>query len=202
MSYDRAMRKKHLFLLLLPLLLGACMTTSPPASFYVLSPMAPSREVHLPDMLVGVGPVNLADYLDRNQLVSRSSEVGLKLDEFNRWAGGLDRNITQVLAENLSRLLNMDGVLAYPWSASIDLDYQFVLDISRFDSDPGNRVILDVQWQLFDQRQRKLVDVQRGHFEVLASGNNQEALVQARSQALAELSESLAQAVHAAAGNE
>ncbi len=199
MSYDRPMKSRIPFFLLLPLLLTACLTTSPPARFYVLAPLAQPRSVQLPDMLVGVGPVNLADYLDRSQLVSRSSNVSLRLDEFNRWAGGLDRNVTQVLADNLSRLMGIDGVLAYPWSSAIDLDYQVVLDISRFDFGPDHKVVLDVQWQLFDQRRRKLVQVRRGHFEVPSRDGSQAAMVQAQSEALARLSESLAQAIESVA---
>ena len=202
MSYDRPMKSRIPFFLLLSLLLTACLTSSPPARFYVLTPLSQPRSVQVPDMLVGVGPVNLADYLDRNQLVSRASDVSLRLDEFNRWAGGLDRNVAQVLADNLSRLMSIDGVLAYPWSSAIDLDYQVVLDIGRFDFGPDDRVVLDAQWQLFDQRRRKLVEVRRGHFEVQSRDSSQAAMVQAQSEALARLSESLAQAIESVAANE
>lgn len=196
------MKSRIPFFLLLPLLLASCLTSSPPANFYVLTPLSQPRSVQVRDMLVGVGPVNLADYLDRNQLVSRASDVSLRLDEFHRWAGGLDRNVTQVLADNLSRLMSIDGVLAYPWSSAIDLDYQIVLDIGRFDYGPDDRVVLDVQWQLFDQRSRKLVDVRRGRFEVQSRDSSQAAMVQAQSEALARLSESLARVIESVAANE
>jgi uncharacterized lipoprotein YmbA len=194
--------KKLILFLMLPFLLAACATQSPPASFYVLAPLSQPRGGQAPGMLVGVGPVNLADYLDRNQLVSRSGEVSLQLDEFNRWAGGLDGNITQVLAENLSRLLGMDGVLAYPWSSGLDLDYQIIMDISRFDVAPENRVVLDAQWQLFDQRRGKLLEVQRSHVEVQSRDQSQASAVLAQSEALARLADSLAKALESAQGNE
>ncbi|WP_456445342.1 PqiC family protein [Thiolapillus sp.] len=191
-----------LILLLIPFMLAACATQSPPANFYVLSPLSQPRSTPAPKMLVGVGPVNLAGYLDRNQLVSRSGTVSLQLDEFNRWAGDLGKNITQVLAENLSRSLSLDSVLAYPWSSGVDLDYQIILDVSRFDAAPDNTVILDAQWQLFDQRQRKLLSVQRGHFEVPRQDSGYAATVQAQSEALAQLADSLAQALVSAQGHE
>ena len=194
--------KKTLIFFLLPLLLTACATQSPPANFYVLTPLAQSGGKQMPEMLIGVGPVNLADYLDRSQLVSRSGEVGLKLDEFNRWAGGLDGNITQVLAENLSRLLGIDGVLAYPWSSGVDLNYQIILDISRFDVASDNRVVLDAQWQLFDQSRRKLLAVKRDHFEVPSRDQTRASAVLAQSEALARLAESLAKAIESVQGNE
>ncbi|WP_456373761.1 PqiC family protein [Thiolapillus sp.] len=201
MSYDLPMKKIIVFLLL-PVLLGACASQSPPANFYVLTPLSQPGNRQLPGKLIGVGPVNLADYLDRNQLVSRSGEVSLKLDEFNRWAGGLDGNITRVVAENLSRLLGISGVLAYPWSSAVDLDYQIILDISRFDIAEGNRVILDVQWQLFDQEKRKLVSVQRKRFEIQAKEPTRASSVLAQSEALARLAEALAQSLKSAQGDE
>jgi len=184
------------------LLLGGCVSHSPPANFYVLTATAQPHDLSMPEMLIGVGPVNLADYLKRKQLVNRSSEVRLQLDEFNRWAGELDRNITRVMAENLSRLLSVDAVLPYPWSASLELDYQIVLDINRFDFDEHGKVVLDVQWLIFAQSQNKLIDVQRQHFALTVTGTSQEAQVKAQSEALARLSRALARAIQSAPGND
>lgn len=202
MSYDLPMKKLIFSLLWIPFLMAACATQSPPANFYVLTPLSQPRDKRVPDLLIGVGPVNLADYLDRNQLVSRSGDVSLKLDEFNRWAGSLEKNTTQVLAEDVSRLLGMDGVLAYPWSSGVDLDYQVILDINRLDVGADNTVILDAQWQLFDQRRRKLLEVHRSHYEVPSPDASHAAVVRAQSQALAQLAQSLAQAIASAAGND
>ncbi|BAO45322.1 PqiC family protein [Thiolapillus brandeum] len=202
MSYDLPMKKLILSLLWMPFLLAACATQSPPANFYVLTPLSQPGGKTIPDMLIGVGPLNLADYLDRNQLVSRSGDVSLELDEFHRWAGSLGKNATQVLAEDVSRLLGVDGVLAYPWSSGVDLDYQVILDINRLDVDADNTVILDAQWQLFDQQHGKLLEVHRSHYEVPSADVSHASVVLAQSKALAQLAQSLAQAIAAAAGHD
>ncbi len=184
-------------LLILVLLLGGCAYQSPPARFFVLSPQAEVSPTAHSDLLLGVGPVNLADYLDRNQIVRRDTEVRLRMDEFNRWAGDHGKNITAVLAENLARSLGADGVLAYPWASSLDLDYQVVVDIKRFDAGPDNLVVLEAQWQLL-REPRQLLRLQRSHIEIRAADNSHEAQVEAQSQALAELGKAIAAAVQAA----
>jgi len=184
-------------LLIFALLLGGCAYQSPPASFFVLSPQAEASPATRSGLLLGVGPVNLADYLDRNQIVRRDTEVRLRMDEFNRWAGDHGKNITAVLAENLARTLGSDGVLAYPWTSSLDLDYQVVVDIKRFDAGPDNLVVLEAQWQLL-REPRQLLQLRRSHIEIRAADNSHEAQVKAQSQALAELGKAIAAAVQAA----
>ncbi len=189
-----------ILLLISGLLLGGCAYQSPPASFFVLSAQAEASSVTHSDLLLGVGPVNLADYLDRNQIVRRDTEVRLQMDEFNRWAGDHGKNITAVLAENLARILGSDGVFPYPWPSSLDLDYQVVVDIRRFDAGPENLIVLDAQWQLF-RKPKQLLQVRRSYIEIRASGDSHEAQVKAQSRALAELGKITAAAVQAAANN-
>ncbi len=184
-------------LLIFALLLGGCAYQSPPASFFVLSPQAEASPATRSDLLLGVGPVHLADYLDRNQIVRRDTEVRLRMDEFNRWAGDHRKNITAVLAENLARTLGSDGVLAYPWASSLDLDYQVVVDIRRFDAGADNLVVLEAQWQLLSAP-GKLLRLRRSHIEIQAADSSHEAQVEAQSQALAALGELIAAAVRAA----
>jgi len=191
-----------ILLSLLVMLLGGCAYQSPSSSFYVLSPRAQAAQPVQPGLLLGIGPVNLADYLDRSQIVRRNSDVSLKMDEFNRWAGDHGKNITRVLAEDLARILGSEGVLPYPWSSSLDLDYQVLVDINRFDASPGNLVVLDAQWQLFRKHPDSLLQVKRSHIEIRATDDSNEAQVEAQSQALAELAEIIAAAVKSAADND
>jgi uncharacterized lipoprotein YmbA len=63
---------------------------------------------------VSIAPVEVPDYLDRLQIVTRDGNNGLKLAEFDRWGGSLGENIATVLVENLSLLLGSDRVFTYP----------------------------------------------------------------------------------------
>ena len=185
----------RILIVLFVLSAAGCAYQSPSSNFYVLSPRAQPGPPVQADLLLGVGPVNIADYLDRSQIVRRQSDVSLRLDEFNRWAGDYGKNITTVLAYDLARILGSEGVLPYPWSSSINLDYQVLLDISRFDTGPDNRVILDVQWQLFRKHPDKLLLTKRSHIETQASNDSLEAQVQAQSEALAQMGAVIAAAL-------
>ena len=180
------------FTALVLLLLGGCASRSPMSSFYVLSPAVGEAETAGTGFLVGIGPVRLPDYLNRSQLVRRSSDSRLEVDEFNRWAGDLTQNIQDVLAENLSRLLGSDRVLTHPWSGAIKVSRQLVLDIRRFEAGPGREVVLDLQWRLFDPGREGLIAMANEHIVMPLQGEDSAAMVRAQNAALAELSRRLA----------
>jgi uncharacterized protein len=73
--------------------LTGCAST-PPSRFYTLSAMPKVLPVNLPadlpgDFSLGVGPVNIPQYLDREQIVTRVGENELVLAEFDRLGGDL-----------------------------------------------------------------------------------------------------------------
>jgi uncharacterized lipoprotein YmbA len=130
------------------LLASGCATT-PPSEFYHLTAMeqtATSATGSRTTLSVGVGPVQIPEYIDRPQIVLRTSRNQLSLDEFHRWAGGLRDEIKRVLAQNLSRLLNSEDVASYPWDYPFDPAYQVYIDIRQLDGSLGGEVRLDARW--------------------------------------------------------
>ena len=96
--------------LILVFMLAAC-TTSTPSRFYVLTPgVAGGEGPPIGNLVVGVGPVRLAAYLERPQLAVRERTNRLNVQEFDRWGGNLEANISWVIAENLSRSLGTESV--------------------------------------------------------------------------------------------
>ncbi len=188
------MKLRNPFFLSLLLVLGGCATQSPPADFFILTPQVAESRQHSA-LVVGVGPVNLAHYLDRRQIVSRSSEVQVQIDEFNRWAGDHGRNITRVLAQDLAQWLGSGSVLPYPWNAGLKLDYQLIIDIERFDLDADQQVVLEAQWELFDRRQGKLLRIQRSRILLPVPDSSVASRVEVQSRALVKLTETLAAAI-------
>src|SRR5882757_4935 len=93
-----------------PLLLSGC-AESKPARFYVLTPLMAAKEATAAKgPALGVGPVVIPQYLDRPEIVTRSSDNRLDLANFDQWGGRFGDNITRALAENLSGLLKTDRV--------------------------------------------------------------------------------------------
>ncbi len=182
-------------ILLAFLVLAACTSTSPPSRFYVLTPVTQSVEQAATELTIGMGPVRLPAYLDRSQMVSRTDANQLQMDEFERWAGGLSPNINDVMAENLSRMLGTDRVVTHPWPRAVPVEYQVTLDIRRFDITEENKVYLLAQWRLFADNGKQLLKIKRIEFTQPVNGNDYSARAAAQSDALAELSRQIAQAI-------
>jgi uncharacterized lipoprotein YmbA len=131
--------------------LFACSTTSP-TRFYVLSTIADKPTEAPSDVSVGVGPINLPQYLDRPQIVTRLSSNQLAVGEFDQWGGQLDDGFARTLAGNLSLLLRTDQVQLYPWKDEESLDYAVTVDVINFEQDVDGSSLLDVYWSLLEAK--------------------------------------------------
>ena len=127
---------------------GGCMRATRPENFYTLSSMTRSTATAAGEAtwVIGIGPVQLPDALKRPQIVTRIGRNRLQVAEFDRWAGPLEREVSRVMAENLSLLLGTDRVIQYPWAASTPPTHRVDLEIRRFDGGPGQEAILNVTW--------------------------------------------------------
>jgi uncharacterized lipoprotein YmbA len=135
------------------LFITGCAGTSAPSRFYTLHALgdeyaqrsSPASEHSLS---VAVGPVEIPDYLDRPQIVTRSGPNELKLAQFDRWAGSLRDDIVRVLSQNLTLLLSRNGVSVSSWESSAAGDYRIALYIRRFDIMSDGKVLINAQWNI------------------------------------------------------
>ena len=124
-------------------------SSAPPMRFYVITPLAaPAAVAPAPGPRVVVAAVRLPEYLDRPQLVTRSGDNRLQLEEFHQWGGNLAKDLTRVMAENLSRLLGSDAVVAAPHTLRMRPDYRVELEVLRFERAGDGRVHLTAKWWL------------------------------------------------------
>jgi uncharacterized lipoprotein YmbA len=147
----RANRRLLLAALALAPVLFACSTTSP-TRFYVLSTIADKPTDAAVDIAVGVGPINLPQYLDRPQIVTRLSSNQLAVGDFDQWGGQLEDGFARTLAGNLSILLQTDRVQIFPWKDDDSLDYAIVVDVINFEQDVDGSSLLDVYWSLVESK--------------------------------------------------
>jgi uncharacterized lipoprotein YmbA len=127
---------------------------APATRFFVLNSLYSEENINRPEpvavleknTLIGVGPIKLSQALDRPQIVMRTSQNEIRVADLERWAMPLRENITNVLVDNLSALLLTGSILKFPWKASIPLDYQVIMEITRFDGMPGGNVDLRARW--------------------------------------------------------
>jgi uncharacterized lipoprotein YmbA len=123
---------------------------SPRVTFYTLEPGAQVDTAAAVAAVpaVAVGPVTLPEVVDRPQLVVRVAANRVEILETHRWAEPLKSEIPRLIAENLRRLLGSDRVSSYLQHAGVDADYRLLVDIQRFESLPGEAVIVEAVWSL------------------------------------------------------
>jgi uncharacterized lipoprotein YmbA len=114
--------------------------------------------------------------------------------------GRLNDNVTRVLAENLSGLLQTDRISIYPWTDATAVGIQVTADIVEFERDAGGTVMLSVFWNITDVANAKIVATRRSTIvkNVEAKGTESyDATVAAMSAALADLSQEIAAEIKA-----
>ena len=177
----------------LSLLAQAGCASSKPSRYYLLSALSPAESAKEDQgMSVGIGPIELPEYLDRPQIVTRGSQNRLYLGEFDRWAEPLEQNFARVLAENLAALLSTDDVVQYPWKRSARIDCQIIVTVSRFDATRGGDTFLHVRWSVRDSDGHTIVPPRTSRIAEPAGSPDYEAIVQAGSRALEQLSRQIA----------
>ena len=188
-----------LFLAVLIITLTGCANTQS-SKFYMLESMSGSMPSGSGapfdgNVSVGLGPVTIPDYLDRPQIVTRTNQNSILLAEFDRWAEPLSGTITRTLAENLSFLLHTDNVIPYPWPGSVEVSYQVLVELFRFDGILGEKAVLDVQWSVLGKKGKKVLLLKRSVFVEPTREVSFAALVSAESRALDNLSREMVSAI-------
>ena len=127
-----------------------CFSPQPDRSkFFVLAPSADAANSVAPAGLgassaatiIGLGPIKLPDYLDRDEVVTRVGPNRLELSDQDRWAEPLDNNFKQVIAQDLTQSLGTHSITFFPWPGTTRVDYQVRIDVYRFETDPATRPI-------------------------------------------------------------
>jgi uncharacterized lipoprotein YmbA len=147
-----------------------------------------------------VGPVLMAEYLDRKQICTREDGHEVKYAEYHRWAEPLDAAFSRVLVENLSLLLGTARIDVFPWKSPSPADYQVRIMLLKFNGEPGGQAELKARWSLEALGQRKpLFDRITSIVEPVDS-KNYEDLVKAQNKALDKLSREIAGVIQQAVG--
>lgn len=173
------------------LLLPGCGSGYP--NFYTLSPEGPTPARN--GIGIGVGPVTVADYADRQNLVIQTSPNKMEIAELDLWAGDLNDSIARVLSINLGRRLGTGNVRTYPWQRDSEIDFQVSMDIGEFIAGADGYAHLEANWRIYALPKRNLAA--SGTFigkEPIAT-EDFEAVVAAQSRLLAKLAEDIAPAI-------
>lgn len=180
-------------------LLPAC-TTTPQAEFYMLGSGSPVSSDTSSKLVIAIGPVDLPQYLDRPHIVSRTGGNRLSVDEFNRWAGSLEEDITRVLTRRVGDRLGTRHVYGYPSRVVADTDYRVAIDVRVFDGALGGEVVLETSWAVIDDRANRIVRTRQAAYRDAVQGADYDAYAAALSALLGQLGDELAGVIRELAG--
>lgn len=183
------MMKKHVNILIscaIIILIAGC-ASSPPTRFYTLSSISAPAATPQVNYSVSVGPVSVPAVVDRPQIVIRTGPNKVFIDEFERWASPLKEDIARIIVENLISMLGTSQITLFPQSTATGASYRVMIDVLRFDSEPGKAATLDALWTVSSAKDGRS---HRGRTTLAEAtqGGDYAALVAAHSRALGRLS--------------
>lgn len=149
-------------LLSLCLLLSACQH-SPRKEFYALSaPVenASHNEFASVNQVVGVGPIQIPEYLQHNKIGYWKTPQQLALLDNHYWAEPLDQGIVRVIALQLQTKQPEWRVMQFPWPNNLRPNYSLRIDIQRLDAF-ANYTILEANFDWINLANRQVVNSQR-----------------------------------------
>lgn len=194
------MRPRLIFFTLLAVAIAGCLSPrKDEAKFYLLSPVGadPTSSSASRPILLGLGPIKLPAYLDRQEVVTRVAPNRVELSSEDRWADPLDSDFTRVLAQNLSADLGTQRITFYPWYNTTRVDFQVKIDVYRFETNSDGKIDLTAHWQVLDGAGKLLVVRDSTYTETAKPGDAGDSAA-AMSRALGRLSQEIASAIAAA----
>lgn len=177
--------------------LSGCLGTTPTVTrFYVLNPLDVGSslvsETDRKDPLsVEVASLRLPQYLERPQIVTRSSGNRLELAEYHQWGGNLRKNMARVIAKNLSQLLATPNIAISPYRPPAPPDFRVELEVMQFERVSEGQVKLSAQWRLSRGKDLKSLATRITELAspMLPIGTDMEPTVSAMSTLVGELSQ-------------
>jgi uncharacterized lipoprotein YmbA len=197
---QRFVPSRAAFGLLLAALLAACVPPQSPTRYWTLSVVAApttSEARREKPVELGVGPVTVAEYLDRPQIVRRAGGNRLVLAENDNWPEPLASLIARVLTDDLAAMLPAARVHPLPARTVPDLDYRVEVQVNAFEGVGDDRALLDARWTLLRDRDGRVLLVRRSRIERPVTGGDAGALAAALSEAVAFLARDIADVVAA-----
>ena len=101
------------------------------------------------NQLIGIGPIEIADYLNRSQIIDNQSNNSLNMADNAFWAEPLDKSIARVTALNLTQANNARNFVYFPWRSDSKPRYSIRVRVDEL-SRTGNQAKLSANWELMD----------------------------------------------------
>jgi uncharacterized lipoprotein YmbA len=193
----RAFSFRLAFTVALSIMLGGCFggSRSIVPDYYLLT--ARTADAQPPNnagnVSIGVGPVRVAPFLARQQIVTHAGNSSLNILP-QRWGEPLEQGIQRVLLQNLATLTGVQS-RGFPWRQNTTPDYALRIDVIDLDRLNDKTALLDVGWVLEDLKNHRVITTQQTHLTTAINGDDATALVDAFSDLWEQLAQRAAQAL-------
>ena len=122
--------------------LGAC--SSPDPLLYTIAPVNGPTKIGGPKVVV-IERVQVANYLDRSQIVRSSEDYRVDLKSNDWWAEALASMLRRMVQQELAQRLPQSAVLSETGAVTASPDATIDLDFQRLDQDRSGAVVLQAQ---------------------------------------------------------
>lgn len=184
-------------LFFLSLSLVSCGGISKPTSFFMLTPIQTDSilpQDGLEQVSVLVGPVTVAAYLNRDQIISQQKGSKMLVHDFDHWAEPLNHNLKRVLIANLSSLLSSAEIYDFDRRSSISTHYQVEVDIQQLDFTVEGTAVLMGFWSIFDNK-GTLLQREKAFLQIASTGGDVDSKVAALNKCVSDFSRQVAEAI-------
>lgn len=145
-----------------------------------------------PELALGIGPITVPDSLKRSQIVTRINGNQYQFNEFNRWAGVLEKDFLTVAGDNLGMLLGTENIGYLPWHPAFTPGYRMAIDIQRFDGALDGEAVLEARWSIIEATGKEMLAGGRSVYRMPVAESGYAGLVRTESQLVAELCKEVA----------
>ena len=173
--------------------------SSPPTRFFALNALDYSK-IQGEDVKLGVGPIVFPNYLDRPQIVIRGEGGELELSEFNQWAESIEESFIHSLAENLAAAVPAERIMTFPWRRTVDLQYQVIARVNRFEATTAGEAVLQVRWGIVSVETGEILVAKLSSYSQEADIKDYQSIVTALSNTVLDFSRDVASTIRSLRG--
>lgn len=142
---------RYLTLLVLVFIAAGCSSSSEdPTRYYLIEPLIEPGAAtgNSSSLAIAIADLDVPQYLERFQIASRRAENQLVFASSHQWAENLRKNLSRVLANNLSQALGTPDVGTPSNRSASNPDVRVSVYIERFERNANGYVSLNARWQL------------------------------------------------------
>ena len=170
--------------------------------FYLLTPAAaaPSAPAAASpgssgDFTLGLGPVKLPPYLDRQEVVTRTSPTQLNLSKSERWGESLQTSFISVMSRDLAAQMGTQQIVVFPWYNTTHVDMQIQIEVYRFETDSQGLAQLSAKWTVRDGDGKNILYVAESNLSQSSKAGDTADAAAALSRTVGDLSREIANMV-------